>query len=216
MIYTLTPSIQDYLEVILKLSEENEKVRVTDIAKTLNIAKASVNQAINKLYDFKLVNKEKYGPITLTDKGKKEAMKIQYKHMIIRNFLINVLNVGPDIADKDACLIEHAVSPQTIVALFDFLERGNFINENIDLEEVKNMLSTSTLSDLSVGSKGIIKKIEATGSLRRRILEMGIVTGEEVLVKGVAPMGDPIEVVIKDYSLSLRKNEALLILVEVI
>ena len=78
------------------------------------------------------------------------------------------------------------------------------------------MLSTSSLSALAPGSKGIIKQIEAKGNLRRRILEMGVVTGDDVLVKGVAPMGDPIEVIIKDYCLSLRKNEAASILVEVI
>lgn len=77
-------------------------------------------------------------------------------------------------------------------------------------------MSTSLLSNLSPGTKGIIKRINASGSLRRRVLEMGLITGDEILVKGVAPMGDPIEVIVKDYNLSLRKNEASSILVEVI
>jgi len=216
MSYSLTPAIQDYLEVILELSEHDNRVRVTDIAKKLNIAKASVTETINTLNDLKLVNKEKYGPITLTDKGKREAVKVRYTHIIIRSFLVNVLGVNSYIADKDACRMEHVVSPQTMLALIDFLDKGNFIEEKLDLKEVKLMLSTSALSDLSPGSKGKIRRINATGNLRRRILEMGLITGDEVLVKGVAPMSDPIELVVKDYNLSLRKNEAASILVEVL
>jgi Fe2+ transport system protein FeoA len=69
------------------------------------------------------------------------------------------------------------------------------------------------LSDLKVGQKGVIQKLNFKGSMRQRLFAMGLVTGETVLVKRVAPLGDPIDFVVKGYDLSLRKSEASAILV---
>ncbi|MCF6148035.1 MAG: ferrous iron transport protein B [Candidatus Kuenenia sp.] len=70
------------------------------------------------------------------------------------------------------------------------------------------------LATLKPGEKGKIIKIDATGSMKRRLMEMGFLAGEEVKVEKVAPLGDPVEVIVKGYSLSLRKAEAKNILVE--
>ena len=64
------------------------------------------------------------------------------------------------------------------------------------------------LSKLAVGQKGTIHKINFKGALRQRLLAMGLVTGETILVKRIAPLGDPVDFVIKGYDLSLRKSEA--------
>ncbi len=72
------------------------------------------------------------------------------------------------------------------------------------------------LSMLKCGEKGRITKIGAIGPLKRRLMDMGVLVGEEVKMEKVAPMGDPIEVTIKNYNLSLRKKEAEEILVEVV
>jgi ferrous iron transport protein A len=71
------------------------------------------------------------------------------------------------------------------------------------------------LSMLKRGEKGRITKIGAVGPLKRRLMDMGVLVGEEVRMEKVAPLGDPVEVVIKNYSLSLRKKEAEGISVEV-
>lgn len=72
------------------------------------------------------------------------------------------------------------------------------------------------LSMLKCGEKGRITKIGAKGPLKRRLMDMGILVGEEVKMEKVAPLGDPVEVTIKNYNLSLRKKEAEEILLEVI
>jgi ferrous iron transport protein A len=64
------------------------------------------------------------------------------------------------------------------------------------------------LARLQPGQKGRITSIGALGPLKRRLMDMGVLVGEEVAVVKVAPLGDPIEVRIKSYSLSLRKREA--------
>ncbi len=71
------------------------------------------------------------------------------------------------------------------------------------------------LAELKPGQKGRITSIGSVGPLKRRLLDMGVLVGEAVKVEKVAPMGDPIEVRIKSYSLSLRKSEAEAIGVEV-
>lgn len=71
------------------------------------------------------------------------------------------------------------------------------------------------LADLKPGQRGIISKVGGSGQIRRRILDMGVVPQTEVGVERVAPLGDPIEVRIKGYHLSLRKEEAANIYVEV-
>lgn len=65
-----------------------------------------------------------------------------------------------------------------------------------------------TLAELKPGQTGRIKQIGALGPMKRRLMDMGVVPGEEVRVEKVAPLGDPIEVRIKSYNLSLRKKEA--------
>lgn len=72
------------------------------------------------------------------------------------------------------------------------------------------------LSKLKVGDTGKIVGVLGSGPIRRRILEMGLVPGTEIKLKGVAPMGDPIEVLVRGYSLTLRRQEAEAVSVEVI
>ena len=71
-----------------------------------------------------------------------------------------------------------------------------------------------TLKDVAVGDSAIVKKLSGEGALKRRILDMGVTKGVEIFVRKVAPFGDPIEVTVRGYELSLRKAEAENILVE--
>ncbi|MDR0983628.1 MAG: ferrous iron transport protein A [Ruminococcus sp.] len=65
-----------------------------------------------------------------------------------------------------------------------------------------------TLNNLSVGDKATVKKINVTGPLKRRIQEMGITKGADISVRKFAPLGDPMEVSVRGYELSLRKDDA--------
>ena len=71
-----------------------------------------------------------------------------------------------------------------------------------------------TLKDVAVGDKAIVKRLSGEGALKRRIMDMGVTKGVEVLVRRVAPLGDPIEVTVRGYELSLRNDEAANIIVE--
>lgn len=72
----------------------------------------------------------------------------------------------------------------------------------------------STLKDVKVGSTVTVKKIAGEGPVKRRIMDMGITKGVPVYVRKVAPLGDPVEVTVRGYELSLRKADAEMIEVE--
>jgi Fe2+ transport system protein FeoA len=77
-------------------------------------------------------------------------------------------------------------------------------------------MSVKMLNELKRGEKGRVVKIGGSGSIHRRLLDMGLVSGSDIEMERVAPLGDPIEIKVKGYNLSLRKEEATSIQVEVI
>ncbi len=71
------------------------------------------------------------------------------------------------------------------------------------------------LSEFSIGEKGKIRKVSGDGRIRRRLFDMGVTPGVDVFLRKCAPLGDPIEIVIRGYELTLRKTEADAIIMEV-
>ena len=71
-----------------------------------------------------------------------------------------------------------------------------------------------TLKDVKVGETVMVIKLHGEGAIRRRIMDMGITRGVEIYVRKVAPLGDPIEVMVRGYELSLRKVDAEMVEVE--
>ncbi|MGM9899013.1 MAG: ferrous iron transport protein A, partial [Bacilli bacterium] len=71
------------------------------------------------------------------------------------------------------------------------------------------------LNEFKVKETGIVKKILAEGKIKRRLFDMGVTPGAKITLKKIAPLGDPIEITIRGYELSLRKDEAKTVLMEV-
>ena len=71
-----------------------------------------------------------------------------------------------------------------------------------------------TLKDVKIGEKATVKKIHGEGAIKRRIMDMGLTKGTEIIVRKVAPLGDPIEMTVRNYELSLRKADAEMVEVE--
>ncbi len=71
-----------------------------------------------------------------------------------------------------------------------------------------------TLKDVKVGETVVVSKLTGEGAVKRRIMDMGVTKGTTISVRKVAPLGDPIEVTVRGYELSIRKADAQLIMVE--
>lgn len=105
----ISATLEDYLEAILKLDNEKGAARVRDIAGELSVHKSSVSSALHNLADKKLVNYSPYELATLTPAGRKIAEEVSRNHGVIRRFLSDVLLVDDDVAERNACRIEHVV-----------------------------------------------------------------------------------------------------------
>ncbi len=75
------------------------------------------------------------------------------------------------------------------------------------------MTQDRTLRDVAVGESAVVRRLQGEGAVKRRIMDMGITKNTEVTVRKVAPLGDPIEVTVRGFELSLRKDEAANVLV---
>ena len=117
-----TASIEDYLEAVVVLAQEGKPVRVTEISKALGVKKPSVTAALRKLSGAGLVIHEGYSDVTLTPGGARIAQDVYRRHETLRHFLADILGVDPGVAEKDACGMEHSLSPASLERLTKFLE----------------------------------------------------------------------------------------------
>ncbi|HIU64911.1 MAG TPA: metal-dependent transcriptional regulator [Candidatus Avacidaminococcus intestinavium] len=104
---------ENYLETILLLQKTKGYVRSIDIAAALNFSKPSISRAMSILRRENYILMEANGNIILTEKGLAKAKSVLERHLVIKDYLEKVLDLPPDIADKDACRIEHIISPET-------------------------------------------------------------------------------------------------------
>ena len=114
-------SAEDYLESMLILKEKNGYVRSVDISELLGVTKPSVSNAMKRLREEGYIEMNRSGFITVTDKGMEIADKIYTRHKKLKDYFI-ALGVDPDVAEDDACKIEHDISDQTFDALCSCLE----------------------------------------------------------------------------------------------
>ena len=109
-------SIEDYLETILALQKKLGQVRSIDIANEMNFSKPSVSVAMKNLREKGYITIDETGHILLTECGEKQATDVLEKHTFLTNWLIS-LGVDKEIAQEDACRMEHDMSEETFLAL---------------------------------------------------------------------------------------------------
>ena len=228
----ISPTLEDYIEIIFDLIREGGVARVKEVAEKKSVAMASVNNALKKLVKEGLISHESYGCISLTGKGANLAKRLSHRHSLLKTFLEEIINVDPDIANADACAIEHHVHKETIDALTRYVSE----RESEDRRDLPHLASPYkgegshsseprtpnpeprnkpllTLREIKPGESCRVEKMTSGSDLKKRLLEMGIHVGEKITVDRVAPLGDPISIKVKNYHLSLRKSEAAKIIV---
>jgi len=118
----LSTKEEDYLEAILNISETKGYARSKDIADSLGVVPSSVSEMFLKLGKKRLVDYRKYEGVTLTPLGKEIAGQVKFRHTILVDFL-KTLGVPDDVADKDACFMEHELHQVTIQKIKEFVEK---------------------------------------------------------------------------------------------
>lgn len=117
----LTQSLEDYLEVIHVLLQTNKIARIRDIAAALTVKMPSVARAVAELKKEGLVSQEPYSGVELTEEGKRVAIVILNRHLLLRQFLIH-LGVSEEAANEDACNMEHILSAETLAKIEEYMK----------------------------------------------------------------------------------------------
>ena len=107
-------SKEDYLRGIYHLMEDNKEVKSVELADYLNITKPSVSQMLQELDKEGLIDYKKYSRLKFTDKGRKIAEKVTFKHRIIETFLKSMLKINSTEIHEEAHRLEHAFSDKSI------------------------------------------------------------------------------------------------------
>ncbi len=132
----LTQSQEDYLETIYVETQKNGCAKVTEIAKILDVKKASVTGALSSLKEKGLINYAPYSPITLTKEGIKTAEKILLRHEVMTNFFKNILHLSQEEAAQNACRMEHIMSEEMFKRIHTFSHFiQDYSKENKDFEK---------------------------------------------------------------------------------
>lgn len=118
----LGESAEDYLEAILMLKEKNGQVRSIDIADMLEVTKPSVSNAVKRLREKGYIEMDSSSYITLTDTGYKIARNVYKRHQTITELFVS-LGVEREVAQEDACRIEHILSEQSYKALMTLKDK---------------------------------------------------------------------------------------------
>ncbi len=115
---------EDYLEAMLFMKEKHGYIRSVDIADYLGVTKPSVTYSTKRLRENGYITMDKEGLITLTETGMAVATKMGQRHKTLMGFLV-ALGVDPEVAEADACKIEHDVSEETFRAICRHAAQGD-------------------------------------------------------------------------------------------
>jgi len=128
----LTPNMEMYLKTIYEIVDGGDQPRVKAIADRLGVKMPSVTGALETLCERRLVAHDRYGDVRLTARGRRVAREVKDRNDLIHRFLLEVLRLPPAIASRDACVLEHVVSPVTLERLESFLEFLRVCNSGAD------------------------------------------------------------------------------------
>ncbi len=115
-------SAENYLETILVLENAQGKVRSIDIAKAMGFSKPSISVAMKKLKQAGSIDIDVEGYIILTEIGREQATYVLERHTVLMN-AFTVMGISKEVAEEDACRVEHVISPETFEKLKEFFSK---------------------------------------------------------------------------------------------
>ena len=118
----ITSSLEDYLELIHNKISENKEIKAIDIANEFNISRSSVSEALIRLADMDFIIYEGRKGIKITQKGIEEAQKTIKKHKVLSTFFVKILGINSELANKNACKIEHVIDDELIEKMNNYIK----------------------------------------------------------------------------------------------
>jgi DtxR family Mn-dependent transcriptional regulator len=194
---------------------------------------------MRRLSELGLINYVQREYIDLTPDGERHARRVLAKHQMLTRFFVEILGMPSDLAERDACSMEHSLSPvgmDHLVRFFEFLKccpgGDKFLERyhrcsltateaaHCDMgcpalaDQLAPEEEAMSLMNMKPGESARVTQINGAGAIRQRLLDMGLLPDVLIEVQRVAPAGDPIWIKLQGFQLSLRKSEAAAVLVE--
>jgi len=215
----VSPTVEEYLEVIYRLEEKKGSAKTSDLAKELNVALGTITNTIESMEKQKLVTHKPYRGVKLSAKGQKIAVDVVRRHRLSERLLTDILRLDWSKAHDAACKLEHAIAEADIIKpLEEALGRpetcphGNPIpseSGSVTEEELE------PLSDLGLGDEGTIVKVtDENPELLQYLSKLGLVPGVDVWIEEKAPFNGPVTVRVMDARFALGRNVASVIWVK--
>jgi DtxR family Mn-dependent transcriptional regulator len=238
---SLTGALEHYLETIFLEVRRQGFARVRDIAKARDVKSSSVSVALGRLADLGLVRYIQREYVGLTDTGEEAARRVLARHELLSRFFHEILQMEPQAAEREACSMEHSLSPAAMdrfARFFEFLnvcptgqmdwlqrfhactlvhgtggacEHACTSRMAVASPAVTPMV---TLALLAPGQRGRVQQVNSAGAVRQPLLDLGLLPDVAVQVERVAPSGDPMWIRVGGSQMALRRREAEAVVVE--
>ncbi|MBQ7151511.1 MAG: metal-dependent transcriptional regulator [Synergistaceae bacterium] len=188
----ISARIEDYLEELFLLESTGREVTVTDLADRLKITKGTVTATIQKLVELEFVEHERYGTLHLTDAGREKGMIVFRRHEGFRAFFHELLGLDRDHSSEMACSMEHYVDNVTeerLYALLEFFRKARaehqpWVDEAFLAIEKPILLVPVPLTLCEPGSEGLILRLTADDTLRKKLVDKGFTIGAKIKLVG--------------------------------
>jgi DtxR family transcriptional regulator, Mn-dependent transcriptional regulator len=188
----VTANTEEYLEQIYRLSMENDEVTTTDLAKSLKVSPASVTGMLKRLSERGLIHYQPYHSITLTDEGRRVALRIIRRHGLLERLLTDVLGLPWHLADVEASRLEHHMSSDVEERLASFLGHPRTCphGQPIDWSEADNTVRLSTLKPFESARVARIGVEEP--DFLSYVHDLGLLPRVEIRIVSRAPFNGPL------------------------
>jgi DtxR family Mn-dependent transcriptional regulator len=227
-----TSNIQEYLETLYSLEEEHKSATTNEVAKRLGFSAPSVTEMLKHLDEEGYVRHEPYKGVTLTEKGRLLARKVKRKHRILERFLHDILNLRKDRAHKQACEMEHTLSDEVEKGLWRILGHPRKCPDGKPIPNLDRALWRAAAYQFSVAEQTLpqeefvplvslrpnqratVRQIRGGRQAVGRLEDLGVTPGIQVQLISRAPLGGPVEILVRGSHLAIGHGLAMKILVE--
>lgn len=206
-------ALEDYLKIIYKLEEINTELAVdkgistSAIAERLSISQASVSNMLKKLSEKQLIEYAPYYGVTLTDQGRKIALKMLRRHRVLELYLVERLGYQWDEVDAEAEVMEHAVSDRLVNRMWEELGRPTQDPHGSPIPDQEGNMVLQTMVSLCEISADAPRKVvriqNRTPEELRYLFSVGLVKGAQVKVFEKAPFEGPLSIEVDGAQLAL-------------
>jgi DtxR family Mn-dependent transcriptional regulator len=194
----LTPSVEDYLKAIYRLSPEGRPASTSDIAHLLDLSAPSVSGMVKRLSELGLLEHAPYKGVQLTDAGRRAALRMVRRHRLIEAYLVEFLGYGWDTVHPEAERLEHAVSDTLVERMAAALGHPTVDPHGDPIPAADGSiheLACTALSEVGVGATVEVRRVDEGDPERLRYLAaLGLVPGVVVTLVDRQPFGGPVTV----------------------